>query len=381
MGRINTCGFETGDDSELNGSVSASFSTAYGHTGYGLRLYSTGASSAYALLAGLDTVGKVAALSEPTIYISLYFKYVSGVIGYITRTNAMYSLHYIPASTTLRLSPGFSSAIDFTVNLSDSAWHLIQCKINIGTSGEYEVRVDGAVLGSGTANFGTNNHAQAIFGYNSDVVAMDCYYDDIVIDNASFPGASVIARLDPDDPSQTFTNWSGTAGDVDDYNSGAGNDGDTTDLTTVEENYLVRASFENLALSYSSIPSVKGVAVCRDEDAANSYRIGMDDGTAVYLTAADNASANYETRCQLRETAPSGGAWSNINVGALGFGPEKIQTQARTLHCTALALMVEYVPLAGGPTALKTLEGLAKASVKTVQGLAIGSVKTMEGLA
>lgn len=76
--------------------------------------------------------------------------------------------------------------------------------------------------------------------------------------------------------------------------------------------------------------------------------------------------------------APS--PWTHTDIDGLDIEYYSAGTiPTPTIYISAVAIRIEYTP-AEGPTNLKTINGLAKASVKTIKGLAIGSVKSWNGL-
>lgn len=101
-----------------------------------------------------------------------------------------------------------------------------------------------------------------------------------------------------------------------------------------------------------------------------------------YISAAGTLSFTPDASYTERFDIP------NTNNGAGIEGQTLLQTSAAAATGTGTAStsvtrydVILAIRPAATSSAIKTVEGLAKASVKTVQGLAIASVKTIEGLA
>ena len=81
-----------------------------------------------------------------------------------------------------------------------------------------------------------------------------------------------------------------------------------------------------------------------------------------------------------------GESWTYSDINSSGFGfvyrvDRGGGKSAMNPQVDAMRITIDYTDSASGPVNMKTVVGLAKASVKTVDGLAIASVKTINGLA
>ncbi len=381
MTRINICGFETGDFSECYESVGdASITTDAKRSGeYGLKLNHI---SGVVKIAGFDIYGVAVPFDMPTVYYRFYWKKYSGTVEceIMQAATPVYALkfsmlvNFSTGAVTAEDSMSTALSVSGTVSLTD--WNLFEVKVGTGASAAWEIKLNGSSIGSGTANLAAANNGFLSLGPWGVTGEVFSYYDDIAIDISAFPSPSAIIRLDPDGTHSTSGTWTGSNTDVDDYNSQAGDDGDTTTLSTNGgTGSYYYCTFEDMPVSPQSVSTVKLLGRTRDANQTNSYF--YTGATGLELQPLDNpAGTAYQTRCILSEFKTT-----ESDVNGIYWGLNKYQSQARYLYNTVLALMVEYVPATAGPSNLKTVEGLAKANVKTVHGLALGSVKTVHGLA
>lgn len=175
------------------------------------------------------------------------------------------------------------------------------------------------------------------------------------------------------------------------------------DLSTFGRTYLYRlvnpaSGANNVVITYSG-SQVYGVSV------ATSYTGALQSGgTFVSNTAVDatpdvsvvltpNSSGNWIAMAMGNDgAAPFGGGGSasvrqiGSNVAIIAYDTNGGVSGSTTMTATMvggnnLSVVAESFEPSAAASAIKTIDGLAKASVKTVDGLAIASVKTWNGLA
>lgn len=274
MARLNIVGFETGaaaDEMVTLLTASATIQSTTKRTGsYALKSAPPGLGNHAGRVKGISATGVAAAFNSAVLYIRTYLQLSAlpsvGNPEFMTINDtsdvAVASVD-VGTTGTLRVR-GTTNSSGSAITLSATTWYRIELLINVGTSGAYELRVDGATALSGTLNFGTTNFGSVDFGINGNF-ALSIYYDDIAIDDAVWPGPGSITRIDPDGAGfSAFSSQVGTFADVDDYSGAAGNDGDTTAVTSqVQGQTILSLACSACGLSRDSIRAVKSVSIAK----------------------------------------------------------------------------------------------------------------------
>jgi hypothetical protein len=264
----------------------------------------------------------------------------------------------------------------------------VELKIVAGDPLSYEVKVNGATLGSGTAATGTSDNVGLVGVGQGDYDAGSIYgrilWDDVALDDASYPGDSHITPLYITG-NGTDIAWTGAYDKYDDYtsSSAAHDSGTTYANTSTNTNAETGSTADPTTTTWTSIPAVKALSVViRGTSYTTLIKLRLRSGA----TASDNTSrspasaATYEARTRLYTTDPAtSAAWATTAMAGLEVGVVHANTTSRDARFTAGLIMVEYST--ASLTSIKTVQGLAKASVKTMQGLAVASMKTLQGLA
>ena len=244
----------------------------------------------------------------------------------------------------------FGSGTDIevgTTQLNADQWYRIDMYVGTGTSANYEVRIDGVIELSGTANFGTNNtdaiEFHTLTGYNH-------YIDDVVIDDAAFHSLGneyFIVPLYPNG-NGNYTSWTGAYTDVDDHpeydtwgtviSTTSNGNAETVALDSlpgyVDAGDIVDAVLFGGAIRKDTNPDV--ACVMRD-------RLGSTDrDTSSFLLEKDPGSGNYRnvSWLEIYTTDPSSNAWTQSNVNSWEIGLVHAQAQSRTIECTILSANV-----------------------------------------
>ena len=350
MTRLNIVGFETGDSRELYATTgSPTFPAAAARTGqYGMLC--DGSTTSYGQVAAFNSNAQQALYSTATAYIRAYLK------RYDANTN-FHFLRVLNTSNALK----FLLTVDFnarTVSCYDSAtgllgtstaclsttdWNRIEVKVGTGTNAAYEVKVDGNSMLSGTANLTAVNNGSFYVGVvlGNDATA-SCYVDDVAVDDTEYPGIGGIVRLDPNGNGY-YTAWTGTYADVDDYNSQAADDGDSSYISTstldAAESVTMEAATGVVA---GTIKGAKSLLVLKRPGASSSNShiwVGDSSGSAWYTSGdiSPAATNTYELRAWLMSAAYLN--LTNLDDHQVGIVQ---RTTAQSTYCTAIATMVEY---------------------------------------
>lgn len=153
---------------------------------------------------GAGTTGAYALFNKPTIYTSFRFyiatlptatqghtaialgeEISSGNVKWELHVDSNGKLSFYDNSLTRSGSVGATT-------LSTGTWYEVQVKTGTGAAAAWEVKIGSTVEISGTANQLTGNHDTVYLGFYSNLSngTPDFYYDNVVIDDASYPDQS-----------------------------------------------------------------------------------------------------------------------------------------------------------------------------------------------
>lgn len=245
------------------------------------------------------------------------------------------------------------------------------------------------------ANFGLTGGASSSSG--------QWYIDDVAINDSSgsfqnsYPGPGSIVHLRPSaagDNTQwtsTGTNWTAvsevtpddsTSGNraavlnkVDDYNvddtPGGLDSAATINVASVGMRFTSDSAVDPSKFKLRFKSSSGGTIALSPEivPASTSYRTNAPATPNNYpLTLYQTPDAASLTK-------------SNLDTSQIGVIITTASGTAQVARISTEWLLVEYVPSVGsGPTGLKTINGLAEASVKTINGVTLASTKSWNGL-
>lgn len=226
--------------------------------------------------------------------------------------------------------------------LSNNVWYYVECKVKIatGTSGTYEVRLNGvAEFSSGAANTSGAGTTQANIlyvngnkvnsgagGYSGPVTRIDDLYlcDSSGSVNNDFLGDIRVEAL--------FPNGNGNSSQF------TGSDGNSTDnYLLVDEStpngdtdYVADATVGDKDTYAFTNPtptsgSVFGVQICHysrktDAGTRSARSLARLSGTDADNGSDQALSTSYLYYCDMRETKPGGGSWSLSDVSSAEFG-------------------------------------------------------------
>lgn len=147
-------------------------------------------------------------------YLRVYFKFTSSTndnfrecIGLKDQSgNFLLSLYQTTTRTSFSIYARITGSygVVSTLTLAENTWYKIEFYLQIGTSGNYEIRVDDVAKISGSSvNLGTSSIQSIFLGGNNTNAASYCYFDDIALNdtsgsrNNSWCGSGTITGLKP----------------------------------------------------------------------------------------------------------------------------------------------------------------------------------------
>lgn len=129
-------------------------------------------------------------------------------------------------------------------------------------------------------------------------------------------------------------------------------------------------------LSASGSNMVIGIQTSNGGTKSEATLGSFANGTQWFTNHSSTSDRSYKITNYLD---PDGAAWTESTINSLQVGARATDA-APDINVSKMWAVLEYVPGGGGGSLIKTVNGLAIASVKTINGLAIASVKTYNGL-
>lgn len=362
---VQICGFETGDATEAvvtSGTFDAGYTVVKRTGTYALRSNPTTTAVGYMDFrqGGGPDLGASA-------YARFYFRYATKAasgdepIASFTNTGNVlkFELRLNSSGNLVAYDGGAAAVTDGTgaaATLNAGTWYRIEININevgAGDTDTFTVKVDGVDDITGTDDLAASNVRSIRLGKttNRNGNSVDYFYDDLSIDNTTFPGEGQVSIMRPDGDGNvtTWTLCGGCAGadweNVDEVPP----DGDTTYLVST----LVNTETSNVTLQSAAsagitgtIAAVKGVVVVKNDGAGNgTFLIRLRSGGTNLDVGGIGATATYAGATgHLRTTDPSDSlAWTLADLNGLEVGAREGETTDRT-RVTAMYVMVDYVP-------------------------------------
>lgn len=353
---LNIIGFETGDLSErLSGvGTSSTVQSAIKRSGdYALRTNPGAANSANYRIAYNAAAGNLVSIPVSALYVSFYFYYVAKASSADEPIAAT-----LNGSAGLRLEVRLTSAGNLAVYdstptlvatgatvLSQNTWYRIDIQSNSGSPANYEVKINGTVELSGTANQTVSANFQVGLGKtnNRNSQAVDYYYDDVWIDSTDYaPSNYGIARLDP--VSDDVNGWSGTYADIDEapvseteYVSSTGGAAPMTATYNIEA--LTSVGID----TGSTIHLTKAFSWAADPSAvANTYSYGIVSGATTSTTNNFNSTATAAEISKLYVNDPN----TSASWGRAGLEASKLRVSEGTTGVSSMRVYAAYMMVA-----------------------------------
>jgi len=357
MARLNVIGFETGDYSETdfqNGT--GSISTTQKRTGaYSLRANPTTSTLLFRLKTH-DATGAFATWNTANIYFTFYLWIASApsaktTILEVESAGPSQLRVKLDTDNTLTLVYFNGAAVQTQIGsasaaLSTGAWHLIEVKgtaLATGGSSVAELKLNGSVVATGTGLTVMVTPANSTHAYIGmiDAATADLYFDDIVIDDAAYPGARQVNILKPRAAGASAQWATGTSALFSAVNE-VPHDSDTTYIGSVTSGNASSFAMDSSATGgvVGTIGVIKTVGIFRDEGGASSMSVRLRNGATNRDTTAVDPGATYVALARLDATDPNGGgAWTSGGLDTIEAGA--VNSAAVAARCTALYVMVE----------------------------------------
>lgn len=362
------CGFELGNNQELRtnaatgtASVVSSVTNGAPHSGtYCFKANPSGASTGYGRMAHYDASGALVIFSFPNFYARFYF-YCHTAPGSASEEICwIYNLGLqvrIDSARKLSLWNNTTQLGSTGANaLSLDTWYRIDVKRIAGTDTAFEVRLNGTVEVTTTFTHASNATEFEIGKTaNRNDQSVEFYYDDVYIEDTEYPPDGKIVVLKPTGGSgagqydswndSTLSTTPGLATSVDDLPN------NTTDYWYFQNSTTARNSclMEDCSVQSISgtINAVQGVGLVGYSGSSASTKFTLRSATTDTDTSG-TAQGTYLPMGIARSTDPGNGnvAWTSSAVDAIELGVLSNNTQARPQRCTALYLMVDFLPAA-----------------------------------
>ena len=248
----------------------------------------------------------------------------------------------------LRNSPATQTG---TTALSTATWYHINFSWNAST-GNATVEING--VGEISGNVGTDQFAGfAVFGKRGNVStqAVDFYYDDIIVDDATFNTGAVLAFFQPS-ANGTYTDWP----------NGTGASGYTEIDETPNDSatYVMSgaiATNDYATFPFASISSVIGTGTVvgvslqgwfRGDVATGQVNLVTYQGATLYpalFTPTPSTTPSFYGHS--RAVDPNTGVtWTPSGLDAAEFGFLKPSSSSNAVRCESFGLYVAYIPSA-----------------------------------
>lgn len=378
-GVLDFTGWETGNNNEMQASNGTqSVQSSKKRTGaYALRINPTTTGTGYHQLANRNASGGTSNPNVATEYARVYFCVATAPASTSEEMLVMRDTSNAADKLTLRLTSGRLIAVYDSTNtlvatgstaltVQDCAdasdYYRIEVKASNGTSGAYEVKIDGSSELSGTANQAATNVGSVRFGKptNRNSQSVDFYYDDASINDTDYPGEGAV-KVMLADSSGSSSQWNqgtgSTFAEVDEIPT----DDDTTYIkNTTSSN---QTSCFNLASTSTSgitgtILSVAAFARVREDAASqtSSFSVRVKSTTATSDTTGRNFSDNSwsTSRKVLASDPDTGSAWATAVLDIVQLCAIEANASAQD-RVSQLFLMVDYIPSSGSATAVPGL--------------------------
>lgn len=209
--------------------------------------------------------------------------------------------------------------------LSLSTVYHIGVLTSAGTSGAYEVQINGASELSGTCDQLAANNGSAFFGkaLNVSSQSVDFYYGHVAFSDSGFPPTSLRVRSMHIAGNGNYTAWTGDFQDVDETPP---HDGDTSYVTSSTSGHAETWTLESAASAgiTGTVLAVSAVLIVRDEGGSSALRYRLRSGSTDSDTSENNdPGATYVGRGRWLDVDPAtSAAWllsalDSIEIGVL----------------------------------------------------------------
>lgn len=383
MSVINFCGAETGDLVETStglGTVSVVSSPV--RTGnYSFRCNPTTTATGAVQFARLDDSGGISTANVVTSYIRFYFRYA-------TKPSANSEEIFQALSTTFAnkfnvriTSDGVLAAYNSAATLlatgstvlSADTWYRVEIKVGTGTSGDWEVKINGTSEISGTGNLTTNNTGHIRLGkaVNRNGQSVDYFFDDMLWSDSAYPGAGECHIMSPD-ANGTYQTWSIGAGSGSHYQivDETPHNSDTDYLlSTLGVGDAETQAVASPPVDFSTINGVRSVIVIKRDTINGSIKVRLRSGsTNSDAGFAVSTTSSYACYNRISETDPAtGSAWTDSALDTIesGIVEQSSTSRSRITMCCAMVDGIVLQPFTSTATLIAGAVTLAASATFT----------------
>lgn len=371
MARKRVCGFETGSTQELavvGGTYSIQSTTV--HSGaYAFQANPTGAGTGYCRINGLSSAMALADLNIATSYCKFNYRQslkpaLNWEDWWICRNTAS------GRKTTIRMNSAgnlaiYDSALALVTTVTGftftaSKWFCIEIMNTSGAgSTSFALRIDGVTQYSGSFAQGNFNIDSYDFGKvgNNNNQSVNFFYDDVVIDDATWPQESYIINLTPSGAGSS-TGWTNTYSEVDEIPPNS--DTDYIESSTSGQVENVDLTGADTSGIREPIRCIQPWYSCKNQS-GTSLVAGRTrfDGTNLSDSSNRTVAAAYEFLARIHETnSVTSKAWRAREIDLTEVGVVDTSVISHTARCSAMGLMVEFAVLSAGSGLYNTIEDI-----------------------
>src|SRR5579871_2484667 len=234
----------------------------------------------------------------PTAYYSFLFQFASqtgegGVINFQDASSNYKAAIHLSASGKLLFYDATGKLVATgTTTLNPNQTYTISAKIGTGTNAPYEVRINGNVELSGTANLGAGNNGSIKLGGGS-AYTTNYYYDDVAIAANGYPGTTALTVTAP-------SNQTATAGTASSFNLGS-----FSDTTSGANSWTVNVNWGDNTTPTTFTTTTPGSL------GSQSHNYAQAGNYTATVTVTDNQNVSGSATFQV--------AVSSSNVGLINF--------------------------------------------------------------
>jgi hypothetical protein len=359
----------------LTASGSVALETTIVHSGsYSVRCNPTGTALGYMGFGTISTAGVHNNSSDVnTAYVQFWFRYAtkpaSGrepIFGAFDVANTSKAHVCLDSNGLLSFldKNGTLVATGSTV-LAANTWYRIEVKVSTGTGNQpYEVRINGVSELSGDANQGTNANGSWRFGKSGDLngQTVDLYYDDMIVDNAAYPGGDVSIKVITPNANGSTMSWSaGTnSSDYQEVDEVPFNDADYVQSpTSGNPNIGLFQMTDTGSVGINgTILSLKGYIRTRENTSVTSaVKLRIKSGSSTQDTSTRNGTTTVAVQQLIANTDPAtSAAWTQGGIDSVEIGA--VEDNAVATRLTSVMGHVAYIPSAITPPRLLPLLGV-----------------------
>lgn len=364
---VNFTGFETGDATDVYNSGSVTYDSSTFRTGaYSMKIVAGGSADSYRVVLGtaaadgsLDIFNSATSCIRMYVYVTAYPPVEATLYNGCTGGGTGKAFYYLNSNGTISIydSTGATNATSTAV-VSLNTWTEVGGCVGTGSPATATLYINGSLDKSISGNLtATNNGQWKVGSIGTTGGGMTVYYDDIMIDNASYPGGGASKVLLPISNGSTAQWTSGTNSsnyaEVDELP----NDGDTTYIATnASANQLHLLNLQSTTTKSISgrINAIKAYVMTKEPSSVTSagvLRI-LTGGTNIN-TSSRNVGTSYEVQELISSVDPNdSGAYTTSDLDSINVGI--LENNAVTKRASSIVLFADFSTFTPTPTPTNT---------------------------